>query len=227
MDGAWRPTPGPVRRAAFAASLRPGRPLYDGSRQNASMTRYWRLWLVLLFLVALWAVFRVSGAESHFNVLFLHERFEQHKLAGLLIFIFLFALGNLIQIPGWLFLVSAVLALGRFWGGLATYLAACVTCISTFWVIRLIGANALREVKGRLTGRIFAHLDAHPVRSVVLLRLLFQTVPALNYALALSGIRFRSYLLGTLLGLPLPILLYTLFFGLLAEWLRWPVPQGI
>lgn len=196
-------------------------------RQNASMTRYWRLWFVLLFLVLLWAVFRVSGVGSHFSVLFLHERFEQHKLGGLLVFIALFALGNLIQIPGWLFLVSAVLALGRFWGGLATYLAACVTCITTFWVIRLVGADALREVKGRLTRQIFAHLDAHPVRSVVLLRLLFQTVPALNYALALSGIRFRSYLLGTLLGLPLPILLYSLFFGFLAEWLHWPVSQGL
>lgn len=190
------------------------------------MIRYWRLWFVLLFLVALWAVFQVSGAASHVDVLFLRESFEHHKFGGLLVFIALFALGNLIQIPGWLFLVSAVLALGRFWGALATYLAACVTCITTFWVIRLVGADALREVKGRLARRIFAHLDTHPVRSVVLLRLLFQTVPVLNYALALSGIRFGSYLLGTLLGLPLPILLYSLFFGFLAEWLHWPVPQG-
>jgi uncharacterized membrane protein YdjX (TVP38/TMEM64 family) len=41
-------------------------------------------------------------------------------------------------------------------------------------------------------------------------------VPALNYALALSGVRFRTYLLGTLLGLPLPIALYCLFFDYLA-----------
>jgi hypothetical protein len=29
-------------------------------------------------------------------------------------------LGNLVQIPGWIFLAAAVLTLGRFWGGLAT-----------------------------------------------------------------------------------------------------------
>jgi len=49
----------------------------------------------------------------------------------------------------------------------------------------------------------------------VLLRTLFQTVPALNYTLALSGVRYRDYLVGTLLGLPLPIAAYCLFFDYL------------
>lgn len=190
------------------------------------MSRFRRLWLVLLFLVLLWATFQASGLASNFSLAFMQERFAQHRLGGLLIFIALFAAGNLIQIPGWVFLAAAVLALGPLWGGLATYLAACVTCVSTFWLIRLLGANALRELQGPLSRRIFAQLDAHPVRSVVLLRLVFQTVPALNYALALSGIRLRSYLWGTVLGLPLPIALYCLFFGTLARWLHWPLPPS-
>ena len=33
----------------------------------------------------------------------------------------------------------------------------------------------------------------------------FQTVPALNYALALARLSFHHYILGTLFGLPLPI----------------------
>jgi len=51
----------------------------------------------------------------------------------------------------------------------------------------------------------------------VLLRMLFQTLPALNYTLALTGVKFRDYLIGTLLGLPLPIALYCLFFDFLAR----------
>ena len=47
--------------------------------------------------------------------------------------------------------------------------------------------------------------------------MLFQTAPALNYALAMSGVKFRNYLIGTLLGLPLPILVYCLFFDLLGK----------
>lgn len=184
------------------------------------------MWLVLAFLALLWWLFRACGWTAGFDLQFLQDRFAQHRLAGLLIFTALFALGNLIQIPGSVFLVSAVLALGQFWGGLATYVAACATCITTFVVIRWLGADALRHLKGGLAQRIFAQLDAHPVRSVTLLRLLFQTVPALNYALALSGIRLRSYVAGTVLGLPVPIALYCLFFGTLAHWLHWPLPRA-
>jgi uncharacterized membrane protein YdjX (TVP38/TMEM64 family) len=53
--------------------------------------------------------------------------------------------------------------------------------------------------------------------SVAVLRLLFQTLPALNYALALADIRFRDYLVGTILGLPLPIFLYCYFFELIFQ----------
>jgi hypothetical protein len=67
---------------------------------------------------------------------------------------------------------------------------------------------------------LLGRLDFRPIVSIVLLRMAFQTVPALNYALAMSGVRFRSYLIGTLLGLPLPILLYCLFFDYLAKALK-------
>jgi uncharacterized membrane protein YdjX (TVP38/TMEM64 family) len=53
------------------------------------------------------------------------------------------------------------------------------------------------------------------VRNVVILRTVFQTLPTLNYALALSGMRLRDYFLGTLIGLPLPIAVYCLFFDYL------------
>jgi uncharacterized membrane protein YdjX (TVP38/TMEM64 family) len=58
-------------------------------------------------------------------------------------------------------------------------------------------------------------LHARPIQSVVLLRTVFQTLPALNFALAMSGISFRKYLIGTLCGLPLPIAVYCLFFDFL------------
>ncbi|HJV70977.1 VTT domain-containing protein [Ideonella sp.] len=190
------------------------------------MHRYIRLAAVALFLAGLWAVFEFSGLRSQFSVQAVHDSFERHLVTGLLAFAGLFALGNLVQIPGWVFLAAAVLALGRLWGGLATYVAACASCCTTFAIVRLLGADALRQLPGRLSERLFARLDAHPLQSVLVLRLLFQTVPALNVALALSGVRFRHYLAGTLLGLPLPILVYVLFLDSLARALHWPLPGG-
>ncbi len=182
--------------------------------------RYKRLLGVGLFLGVLLTVFEVSGLRDHFNLAFIQQLILQHRIGGLMLFVLLFSLGNLIQIPGWVFLAAAVLTLGRVWGGAVTYVAAVTSCAFTFVTIRALGGNALRLLKNRAAVRILRELDAHPIASVALLRILFQTVPALNYALAMSGIKFRSYLIGTLVGLPVPIALYCIFFDILVTGLR-------
>jgi uncharacterized membrane protein YdjX (TVP38/TMEM64 family) len=184
------------------------------------LRKYQRLLAVLLFLAILYAVFALTGLREHFTVAFLQQLIRDNLLGGLLVFVLLFSLGNLIQIPGWLFLAAAVLALGRGPGGMVTYVAASVSCVMTFLVIRFVGGDALRRMDNRVATYLLGRLDERPVASIVVLRMLFQTVPALNYTLAMSGVRLRPYLMGTLLGLPLPILLYCLFFDYLAKALK-------
>jgi uncharacterized membrane protein YdjX (TVP38/TMEM64 family) len=182
--------------------------------------QYQRLIAVVLFLAVLLAVFELSGLRGHFNLAFLQQQINENRITGLLVFILLFVLSNLIQIPGWIFLVAAIVTLGRGWGGLATYIAASLSCVVTFLTIRLVGGAALRELKSKTAQRLLGRLDAHPIQSVFLLRVLFQTFPPLNYALSLSGIPFRKYMTGTLLGLPLPIAFYCLLFDYLAKLLK-------
>ncbi len=181
------------------------------------MAKYRRLLAVALFLGGLLAVFELTGLRDRFSLETLREAIQSHPVGGLLIFTLAFALGNLIQIPGWLFLAAAVLALGRTGGGLAVYVAASISCAISFLAIRFVGGDALRQLDNRVAARVLARLDSHPIESILLARVLFQTLPALNFALAMSGVRFRAYLFGTLLGLPLPIALYCLFFDTLAK----------
>lgn len=200
---------------------------FEGMKPNQTLDivisfvwRYKRLLGVGLFLGVLLTVFEVSGLRDHFNLAFIQQLILQHRIGGLMLFVLLFSLGNLIQIPGWVFLAAAVLTLGRAWGGAVTYVAAVTSCAFTFVTIRALGGDALRLLKNRVAVRILRELDAHPIASVALLRILFQTVPALNYALAMSGIKFRTYLIGTLVGLPVPIALYCIFFDILATGLH-------
>ena len=198
-------------------------PLFEPMRPNQALDRvirfvrrYERLLGVGLFLGILLAAFEVSGLRDHFNLSFIRQLILQHRIGGVMLFVLLFSLGNLIQIPGWVFLAAAVLTLGRVSGGVVTYIAAVISCAFTFVMIRALGGDALRLLKSRVAVRILRELDAHPIGSVALLRILFQTMPALNYALAMSGTKFRTYLIGTLVGLPLPIALYCIFFDILA-----------
>ncbi|NKB81127.1 MAG: DedA family protein [Nitrospirales bacterium] len=122
-----------------------------------------------------------------------------------------FRVGNLLYVPGWVFLVGAVYALGKEWGGGATLAAAVCSSTISFFLIRTVGGTALRSFNNTWANWIFSHLDKRPILSITALRLMFQTLPVLNYALALTDIRFRQYLVGTLLGLPIPIFIYCYF----------------
>ncbi|TQV87330.1 TVP38/TMEM64 family protein [Aliikangiella coralliicola] len=171
---------------------------------------------ILAFLVLLLFAFEVSGLRDNFNLSFLRNTIENNVFWGLLIFVVLFSVGNLIQIPGWIFLAAAVITLGKFAGGLATYVAAVSSCLVTYGIIRFLGQDALRGLESPIAQRLFQRLDRYPISSIVFLRMIFQTVPILNYALALSAVKFRHYVIGTLLGLPIPIFIYCLFFDFLA-----------
>ena len=174
--------------------------------------RYRRLLALLLFLLALFALVHGTGLREHFSLPYLRQQLSYNQWSGLAIFVLLFTAGNLVQVPGWVFLAAAVLILGQFGGGVATYVAACTSCAFTYLTVRWIGGDAVRQLDSKLARKLLAQLHAHPIRNMVILRTLFQTLPALNYALALSGIGFRQYMLAVLVGLPLPIAVYCVFF---------------
>ena len=177
--------------------------------------RYGRLLALLLLVLALVLLERATGLREHLNLQYLQQQLHGHPVSGLALCVVLFAVANMLHLPGWIFLAAAVYAFGRLDGGLLTYVAASISCVTTFVTIRLIGGDVSASLNRPLALRLLAQLHAHPVRNVVILRTLFQTLPTLNYALALSGLRLRDYVAGTLLGLPLPIAVYCVFFELL------------
>ncbi len=182
---------------------------------KAALLRYRRLLTLLLFVLALLLLERTLGLREHLNLQYLQQQLHGHPVSGLLLFVALFAVGNMLHLPGWIFLAAAVYTLGRLDGGVLTYVAASLSCVFTFVTIRLIGGDVSANLNHPFAVRLLAQLHTHPVRNVLLLRTVFQTLPTLNYALALSGVRLRDYVTGTLLGLPLPIAVYCLFFDYL------------
>lgn len=179
-----------------------------------------KLLFIGAFFVALFLVVEITGLRTQLSPDAIRTLFVEHTLVGLLLFCAAFSVGNLLYVPGWVFLVGAVFALGKEWGGMATFIAGLCSSTLSFYVIRRLGGTALRSLNHRWADKIFSHLDERPIVSVTLLRLLFQTLPALTYALALADIRFRHYFLGTFLGLPIPIFLYCYFFEIIFQYVR-------
>jgi uncharacterized membrane protein YdjX (TVP38/TMEM64 family) len=176
-----------------------------------------KLLSIVTFFAFLYVMVEATGLRSKLSPDVIQGLFFTYPVWGILLFCLAFSLGNLLYVPGWIFLVGAVFALGKEWGAVATLVAALCSSTISFFLIRAVGGTALRSFNHGWADKIFAHLDERPVLSVAILRLTFQTLPALNYALALADVRFRDYVVGTLLGLPLPIFLYCYFFDLIFQ----------
>ncbi len=176
-----------------------------------------KLLYIVLFFAVVYLTVELSGLRSRLSPAYIRDLFWQYEAWGIVLFCLAFSAGNLLYVPGWVFLMGAVFALGKEWGAVVTYAAALCSAGISYALIRTMGGSALRSLNHKWADRVFAHLDERPILSVTLLRLMFQTLPALNYALALANIRFRHYLIGTFLGLPIPIFLYCYFFEIVFE----------
>jgi uncharacterized membrane protein YdjX (TVP38/TMEM64 family) len=172
----------------------------------------YRLLLVILIFVGLYVLSRSFGLTD-WNAESIHKQIEDAGLWGFLLYIAIFSGGEFIHIPGMVFVGAGLLAYGAPLGWALAYIASVVSVCVSFLLVRAIGGRALSQVDHPFAKKILLRLDEHPIRAVFVLRLFLWLAPALNYSLALSNIHFRDYLIGSALGLVLPILGASLFFG--------------
>jgi uncharacterized membrane protein YdjX (TVP38/TMEM64 family) len=165
--------------------------------------------------IAIFVALKLSGALDDFDARRVRGHVEAAGIWGALLYVVMFSAGELIHIPGMVFVAAGIMAYGRTVGfGLALAGSLCSVVVS-FVLVRAIGGKALAEIERPWMKRIMAKLDQRPILTVVVLRSVLWLAPALNYALALSSIRFRDYLIGSAIGLLVPILAASFVF----DWL--------
>ena len=179
-----------------------------------------RLALLGAIVVALLIVRYTTSFGTSLSTEHVREMVLRAGSAGIALFFVAFAAGELLHIPGIVFVATAVLVWGRAGGGAIAYLGALGSITFSFFVVRAVGGQPLGALKQRWIRRIMAHLEDHPIRTVALVRLVMWLAPAANYALALSPVRYRDYAIGSALGLALPIAAQTLFLERLLQWWR-------
>lgn len=191
-------------------------PLPTDSPPPRARTRTWlRLGLLAVLIGGLLLAGHVFEVDQHFTSERLQQLVRDAGPWALPAYLGVFTLGELVHIPGFVFVAVAC----ALFGWLAAYglaLAGAVVSASlSFFIVRGVAGKALDEVGSGWLRRVLDRVDERPITTVVVLRLIFWMAPALNYALALTGIRFRDYVAGTLLGLAVPVLGIVAFF----EWL--------
>jgi uncharacterized membrane protein YdjX (TVP38/TMEM64 family) len=179
-----------------------------------------RLMAALALALLLFGIGRALDLQQHLTAESLRATMASTGTAGVALYVIAFCLGELLHVPGLVFVAAGVLAYGPALGGPLAFLGAVASVSVSFWVVRAIGGRPLGELRTGWVRRALAQLDARPIATIAMLRLALILSPPLNYALALSQVRFAHYFLGSVLGLVVPIALAVVLFDHLMEFVR-------
>jgi uncharacterized membrane protein YdjX (TVP38/TMEM64 family) len=176
---------------------------------------YVRLGALALVAVALLIVGTFTPLGSYFSTAKIRTLATSAGSWGVVIYLGLWMVGNLVYVPGLVFVAAGVLAWGHWWGGLAAYCGAFLAAICSFTIVRAVGGKPLAEITNPRILRILNRIEKRPILSVAFVRSFSMSAPALNYALALSPIPWVPHLIGTVFGLIPSVGVISALFGVL------------
>lgn len=177
----------------------------------------YRLIFLVVVILDIWLMAWATGVTQRFTPQSIRGFLAERGLWGVMAFTVLFSGGQLLRVPGPIFVAAAVAVYGRNSGVAVALLGALVSVTVSFTVVRAFAGQVLADVQSPLVRRLLSKIDSRPVMTVALLRLVFQTAPPLNYALPMTAVRWRDHLVGSVLGLPVPIAGMAFFFDWLSH----------
>ena len=134
------------------------------------------------------------------------------------LFVAAFVGGAMIGLPGMMFVVGARLAFGAETGFALGYGAGVLACVVPFATARRLRSDrgAPWQPRNRHLRRAFDLVESHPLRAIIVLRLVFWFNPPLSYALALTSVPLRSYVAGCAIALAPVVAVAVLAIGWIA-----------
>lgn len=173
-------------------------------------------WLRIAALVAITAILIFAGKSSGLFDDLSAEKIRSEVTAagwwGIIIFVVIFSVGELMHLPGMIFVAAGILAYGQWAGFAISLVAALISVCVSFVLVRVVGGKMLEEIKNPFLRKMLDKLDHSPVKTVFILRCILWLAPPLNYGLAMSRIRFRHYAIGSAMGLVPPVAVFAVFF---------------
>ena len=172
----------------------------------------YQLLLLTIVIVGFWIAAWATGATGRFTSESIGSLLAGRGLWGIVAFVALFSGGQLLRVPSTVFVAAAVTVYGRNSGIIVALVGSLVSATVSFALVRTFAGHALADVQRPFVRRVLRDIENRPVMTVALLRLMFQTAPPLNYALPMTALRWRDHLVGSVLGLPVPVTVMAFFF---------------
>ncbi|MGB8328934.1 MAG: VTT domain-containing protein [Polyangiales bacterium] len=175
-----------------------------------------RLTLLAVLLAGIYAIGRATGFTEALTVDGIRESIRAAGVRGFAVFVAIFCIGQLLYVPGFVFVMVSGLAYGPLWGSIASMIAATISVAVSFIIVRTIGGQPLKSthIERSFLQKPLDRLEQQPIRSMVVIRLFLWAIPPVNYTLAMSGVTFRDYMIAAVIGLTPPFVTLSVAAGL-------------
>jgi uncharacterized membrane protein YdjX (TVP38/TMEM64 family) len=165
-----------------------------------------RITAFLTLIVAFFAIKVFTPVGEQLTVENLRLLIEPMGTWGVVIFVAAFIVGTIFQVPGVLFYSASFLIFGSLLGGLIAYIGSVLAVVGSFYFARHMGGSMLDRISNKRIRKLMFQLEQQPVLIVSILRTFMWVSPPLNYALAFSTISSRTYIIGSTIGLLVPVI---------------------
>jgi len=172
--------------------------------------------LVLFTGVAIYAI-RFTPVRNLFKQNDLGDFLRTAGFWAPLIFVFVYAGGVCLYVPGTLLTALGAAIFGAYWGFLYVWVGAMVGASAAFWIGRTLGREFAASLIGDRLKKYDDAVERNGFSAVLYLRLIYFPFTAMNFGMGLTKVRFSDYFWGTGLGIIVGTFIFTFFIETLKE----------
>ena len=176
--------------------------------------------VLLAFIAGAVYLVRYSPVKGYFTPDSLKGFVEGTGLWAPLVFVFLYAAGVCLFLPGTLLTALGAAIFGAYWGFVYVWIGAMIGAGAAFWIGRTLGREFAASLIGNRLRRYDDAIERNGFATVLYLRLIYFPFTPMNFGMGLTRVRFWDYVAGTGLGILVGTFIFTFFVGTVRDvWL--------
>ena len=176
-----------------------------------------KITLLVLFIAAAILLVRFTPVKEYLTADALGQFLEKAGLWAPLVFIFVYAAGVCLFVPGTLLTGLGAAIFGPYWGFLWVWFGAMLGASAAFIIGRTLGREFAASLVGNKLKKYDEGIERNGFATVLYLRLVYFPFTPMNFGMGLTRVRFWDYVSGTGLGIIVGTFIFTFFIGTLKD----------
>ncbi len=173
--------------------------------------------IFLAFIVCAIVLIKLTPVKDYLTAEALGRFLEVAGFWAPFVFIFIYAAGVCMFLPGTLLTGLGAAIFGAYWGFVYVWFGAMIGASAAFWIGRTLGREFAASLIGDRLKKYDDAIERNGFATVLYLRLVYFPFTPMNFGMGLTKVHFRDYVFGTGLGIIVGTFIFTFFIGTLKD----------